>query len=99
MLDLGSFLVSMGLQKEMQSVRKEIDGAEVFGQEAPVADSTNVFVDAVSSTLESVETAASAVVSSLTPSAGAVANVLDACAVSAPSVDLSLPACSTGKKQ
>jgi len=99
MLDLGSFLVSMGLQKEMQNVRKEIDDAQVFGQEAPAAESTNAVVDAVSSTLETVENAASAVVSALTPPAGAVSSVLDSCATSAPTVDLSLPTSSTGKKQ
>lgn len=97
MLDLGSLLVSMGLQKEMQSVRKEIDGAQVFGQEQEVQN-TNVVVDAVASTLETVENAASSFVSALTPPTEPITAVLDACTVSAPTVNLSLPTVATGKK-
>lgn len=97
MLDLGSLLVSMGLQKEMQSVRTEIDDAQVFGQEEQAE--SNVVVDTVESTLQTVENAASSVVSALTPPAGVVSSVLEACAISAPTVDLSLPTAATGKKQ
>jgi len=90
MLDLGSLLVSMGLQSEMQTVRKDIEEAQVFGEDLET-ESTSPVVDAVASTLESVENAASAVVNALAPPSEAVAGVLDACAIQAPSVDLSLP--------
>jgi hypothetical protein len=87
----------MGLQKEMQSVRKEIDAAQVFGQEQEVQES-NVVVDAVASSLETVENAASAVANALTPPTEMLTSTLDACAVSAPTVDLSLPTYASGKK-
>jgi len=97
MLDLGSLLVSMGLQSEMQAVRKDIDEAQVFGDANQETESNSV-VDAVASTLETVESAASTVANALTPPAGAVTAVLDACATQAPSVDLSLPTAPVSKK-
>lgn len=97
MLDLGSLLVSMGLQSEMQTVRKDIENAQVFGDSQQEAESSPV-ADAVASTLETVENAASSVANALTPPTGAVSAVLDACAVSAPSVDLSLPTAPVSKK-
>jgi len=97
MLDLGSLLVSMGLQSEMQTVRKDIEVAQVFGENNQETES-NAVVDAVASSLETVENAASAVANALTPPAGAVSGVLDACASHAPSVDFSLPTAPVFKK-
>lgn len=97
MLDLGSLLVSMGLQSEMQNVRKDIEEAQVFGDNQEVSE-PNTVVDAVASTLESVENVASSFANALTPPAGTVSSVLDACAMEAPSVDLSLPTAPFSKK-
>lgn len=95
MLDLGSLLVSMGLQSEMKNVR--IEEAQVFG-ENQTEESNNAAVEAVDSALQSVDTAASALAGALTPPAGPVAAVLDSCVTQAPSVDLSLPTVPVSKK-
>lgn len=94
MLDLMSLAASMGLQTEMPSVRKESDDAVTF-QEQPVEQESTMLsagAEAVEQALQTVENAASTVVSSLLPSWSAVSTTLDACTVEAPSVDLSLPA-------
>lgn len=100
MLDLGSLLMSMGLQAELNESRKQTEGANVYGSEGPAAESTNLVVDGVSAALNSVDSMVSAVANAVVPPTQPIANTLEACAsVSAPSVDLSLPTSGASKKQ
>jgi len=96
MLDLGSLLVSMGLQSEMQSVQKEIGQADVFGQQQQTEQTQSTGM--VQAALDTVDNAASSVVNALTPPTQVMTQALDACAVSAPTVDLSLPTSGSSKK-
>ncbi|CAD7922874.1 unnamed protein product [Amoebophrya sp. A120] len=104
MLDLMTLGLSIGAQEELQKARQDT-GAVCHQQEeaAPSdAESTSTMMEACAEALESVlntvENAASSVVSAMTPSSEMVESVMDNCTIEAPTVDLSLPTKAVLKK-
>ncbi|CAD7966255.1 unnamed protein product [Amoebophrya sp. A120] len=95
MLDLMTLGFSMGLQSEMQNIRKESECGNVFDSSVEEAETTTVFstaASAVESALHSVENAASVVLSALTPSAEQVDQVMSCfTTTTVPQLDLTLP--------
>lgn len=95
MLDLATLGLSMSMQDELPKIRNEAGTDNVFqsNQEAVPEQETvlSTAASAVESVISTVESAASAVADALTPSASSCVAAVEACAVEAPTVDLSLP--------
>ncbi|CAD7931332.1 unnamed protein product [Amoebophrya sp. A25] len=92
MLDLMTLGFSMGMQQELQSVRKET-GAQVHNGTEQVQESSpsmvSMIAENVESALTAVENAATSICEAMMPSGEGIAQVVES--VQAPVLDLSLP--------
>jgi len=100
MLDLMTLGASMGLQKELTNVRKEM-GESPFQEEAPAqAEETTMSsaADTIGDSLQTVENAVCSAAQSMIPSWEMVQNAMPSVMPTAPVIDLTLPTRPAGKK-